>query len=669
MADLERGVKIHELTTASTVSSSDYVAIDDGDNTYKVSIANLNTTGATTASHYAELAEASATAAQSSATTATTAAQSASSAVTLATSQLQSYVTDAETAASNAAISEANARAYASSDYVKQARSWAVGGTESREGEDTDNSKYYSENAANSAINAATSATDANTENLKAEGHAVGQQNGVDVDSSSPYYHNNAKYYSEIAQGAGAGGVNSSVIAPAEVTSIATRAYSVGDQFVYNGVLYKATSPISIGSTIVPGTNCTIADNLVYQIGEKQNIVLASTMTIGGQTITEVEPALHALNNKNSGHIIYDEDGVSYPERGKLKFVNCEITDDSTNDMTIIEAEGGGGTSIVAVVSITTNSSALYGATITVKNGGSSVGTTTFSNSGTATYTANAIGIYTFECTYSGETYTSDSVVISASGSYSASIYITPTGSTVTPTDDIQTWLNCASIFDKNYTTLSAVLADSTTLAALMLSHNAVDYLVRSTTWASDICADSTAMTDIGADDYCADTLLADSTWRTAICDSQYFESVLTTKVPTMTSNTAPRGVVSVESYYQSFYGYNAFDNDNTTLWNSDAHIPTWIQYDFGSAVTVYKSYLIRSSNYIKKYIIKGSNDGNNFDNLFTSETLSNSSSDKTFTDILTTVGAYRYYRFYISEAYASAAAIQTLQFYGRASS
>lgn len=35
---------------------------------------------------------------------------------------------------------------------------------------------------------------------LKAEGYAVGQQNGVDIDSTSPYYRNNAKHYAEVAQ-------------------------------------------------------------------------------------------------------------------------------------------------------------------------------------------------------------------------------------------------------------------------------------------------------------------------------------------------------------------------------------------------------------------------------------------------------------------------------------
>lgn len=66
------------------------------------------------------------------------------------------------------------------------------------------NSKYYSEqaedfkdSASESALSAANDANSANTDSLIAEGFAVGKQNGVDVSSDSPYYHNSSKYYKE----------------------------------------------------------------------------------------------------------------------------------------------------------------------------------------------------------------------------------------------------------------------------------------------------------------------------------------------------------------------------------------------------------------------------------------------------------------------------------------
>ena len=62
------------------------------------------------------------------------------------------------------------------------------------------NAKYYKEQAATKAGDASASATSSSTNALKSEGFAVGQQNGTDVASGSPYYENNAKYYAEQAE-------------------------------------------------------------------------------------------------------------------------------------------------------------------------------------------------------------------------------------------------------------------------------------------------------------------------------------------------------------------------------------------------------------------------------------------------------------------------------------
>lgn len=42
-----------------------------------------------------------------------------------------------------------------------------------------------------------------------------------------------------------------------EPTATSTHAYTSGDYFIYNDVLYRATTTIGIGDTIVPDTNCT----------------------------------------------------------------------------------------------------------------------------------------------------------------------------------------------------------------------------------------------------------------------------------------------------------------------------------------------------------------------------------------------------------------------------
>ena len=63
-----------------------------------------------------------------------------------------------------------------------------------------DNAKYYKEQADLDAQSANDDAAFAAADALKAEGCAVGEQNGTPVASGSPYYQNNAKYYAGEAQ-------------------------------------------------------------------------------------------------------------------------------------------------------------------------------------------------------------------------------------------------------------------------------------------------------------------------------------------------------------------------------------------------------------------------------------------------------------------------------------
>ena len=157
-------------------------------------------------------------------------------------------------------------------------------------------------------------------------------------------------------------------------------------------------------------------------------------------------------------------------------------------------SQGGGGYTLTV-----TTDSALSGATVTATDGTTTL-TTTFTSSSpyTAEFSIPNGGTWTITSGTASQNVTIPS---------SVEIHEPPTGSTATPTDVIQTWLHCANIWDKNYTTISAVLADTTTLLALISSNNAADYMARSTTWASSVVANSTAMTYIGANDYCADNL------------------------------------------------------------------------------------------------------------------------------------------------------------------
>ena len=293
MADIQ----INELLESTTAANSDWIAIDNGSATKKISVQNFNATGAASAAQSAAAAAQSASAALAAQTAAEQAEDDAQALITSAqtiVSDAQTYANEAATSAGTAstaantataqsaiatqAATQAGTYAQNVDSFAKTAKSWAVGGTGTRQGEDTDNSKYYSQqahdseinaaaseqaaaisetnaatsesnaaasetnaaasasnaaqsesnastsetnaalsasnaltsanNAATSESNAATSETNADLSSEDSEAWSVGQRNGVDVPPSDPTYHNNAKYWADVASG-GVSGVAS----------------------------------------------------------------------------------------------------------------------------------------------------------------------------------------------------------------------------------------------------------------------------------------------------------------------------------------------------------------------------------------------------------------------------------------------------------------------------
>lgn len=254
-----------------------------------------------------------------------------------------------------------------------------------------------------------------------------------------------------------------------------------------------------------------------------------------------------------------------------------------------------------------------------------------------------------------------------------------PNGSTVTPTDDIQIWLHCANIFDKNYTTISQVLADVSTLQALIASNNAADYMARSTTWANDVTADSSAMSYIGLNDYCSDVLLSDSTWLNAICNSIYLESVLNVKVPTMTSATAPSGTVTASNNTSdsNFGGrpYHAFDNNDSTFWLPSTSTSEYIGYQFTSPMKLSLATLKGTENVAgkeAKYYVQGY-DGSSWVSLSSEQTYTVAMGTQKTVQKVPIIASQKYTQYrlqfttQIRQTNVGAMYPMQIQFYGRA--
>ena len=289
----------------------------------------------------------------------------------------------------------------------------------------------------------------------------------------------------------------------------------------------------------------------------------------------------------------------------------------------------------------------------------------TVASDGTLTLYPMHDGLWKYYATSDVSGYQEGTKTLEKWGNYPVELKDTPNGATVTPTDDVQTWLHCANVWNKSYTTISEVIADTTTLNILISDNNASDYLARSTTWASDVCSNESAMTYIGLNNYCANKLLADSTWSKAICNSAYSEKVLTVKVPTMTSNTSQ---VSASSEINGHEKYKAFDNVESTMWHSGGDGEQWIAYKFNNTIYPKIVHLIINVDFarIKKFKIQGSKDNNVWKDLTEELEAPASRFDKLIT-ITKNYDKYQYLKFVGLEVHGVyRVAVNTLQFYGR---
>ena len=79
-------------------------------------------------------------------------------------------------------------------------------------------------------------------------------------------------------------------------------------------------------------------------------------------------------------------------------------------------------------------------------------------------------GLWKYYATSDVSGYHEETITLEKWGNYPVELGDTPNGATATPTDDVQTWLHCANIWNKSYTTISEVVADTTTLNTLTVT-------------------------------------------------------------------------------------------------------------------------------------------------------------------------------------------------------
>lgn len=149
-----------------------------------------------------------------------------------------------------------------------------------RAGESADAAATSESNAAASATAAANSATAAATNKSDSEAYAIGERNGSAVPSTDPTYHNNSKYYSEVAQQAAAGGlIPQGTVAFANLPPLASA--NVGDMWnISDGFTTTSDFREGAGEHYGPGAD-------VYKTADGYWDVLADVrVTMTGATAT-----------------------------------------------------------------------------------------------------------------------------------------------------------------------------------------------------------------------------------------------------------------------------------------------------------------------------------------------------------------------------------------------
>ena len=132
--------------------------------------------------------------------------------------------------------------------------------------------------------------------------------------------------------------LNQTVIATRQSNLVASKAYVIGEQFVYNNVLYRATAAIAKNATITIGGNATTADDISTQISKIANppVLLAQSTTRTGTTITLNDSVsnyrfilLVAYANASYGTVVATT--IVPVEVYKATTVQCRWNDSSTS--------------------------------------------------------------------------------------------------------------------------------------------------------------------------------------------------------------------------------------------------------------------------------------------------------------------------------------------------
>lgn len=100
------------------------------------------------------------------------------------------------------------------------------------------------------------------------------------------------------------------LIAPIQLTLTADKTYNVGDQFVYEGLLYEVTATIASGTSITIGSNCQLTDTVAEQLTAINNDLsknnLGSPISLDNYTSSS-----NIYTFPSDGYVLINESGAN----------------------------------------------------------------------------------------------------------------------------------------------------------------------------------------------------------------------------------------------------------------------------------------------------------------------------------------------------------------------
>lgn len=128
---------------------------------------------------------------------------------------------------------------------------------------------------------------------------------------------------------------NESIIAPVETSLTASRAYAIGDQFIYSGTLYTATAAITAGGTIVIDGNCTASLPITEQIHIENVTVSFNSDGLAIANVSGIKagtPIIAQRNSDTAGYQTRYITGANCTSDGQVKiYLNSAYALTNTN--------------------------------------------------------------------------------------------------------------------------------------------------------------------------------------------------------------------------------------------------------------------------------------------------------------------------------------------------